>query len=247
MLDGLKTLGIAAVGSYSETHVKTEHVACWGWRTGKILREKGHHVLVMERGYLGDRFRYTSLGWNGLNGRAVFPLYADDGGERFRSMAEMKEWAPPGHGKYILLMGQVPHDQSLAGRDLMPWYVETAQRAAEFYQLPVVFRQHPDLTKKGLNQQPLHVQTSHRSMEEDLAGAALVIAYNSNSAVDAVLHGIPTLTFDEGAMAWPVTGHAIGEEFCPDRRPWAHALAWKQWDIDEIRSGKALSGLLSMV
>ena len=69
MLKGLAAHGIPATAG-ALNHVETVHVAVWGWRHGAPLRAAGHKVLVMERGYLGDRMAWTSLAWNGLNGRA---------------------------------------------------------------------------------------------------------------------------------------------------------------------------------
>jgi len=73
----------------------------------------GRDVLVMERGYIGDRTHWTSLGWNGLNGRARVPLAPADGGARFeRNYSRlMHPYNPAGH--YALIIGQVPGDASL--------------------------------------------------------------------------------------------------------------------------------------
>jgi len=62
-----------------------------------------------------------------------------------------------------------------------------------------------------------------------LAGAAVVITWNSNTAVDAILAGKNTTAADKGSMAWEVS----------DREAWAHALAWRQFSQDELTSGFA--------
>lgn len=244
MAQGLRAHGIepvlTTVGS-----VKTKFVACWGWRLGKALREQGHEVLVMERGYLGDRFQWTSLAWNGLNGYGEFPIEPSDNGDRFCAHHSHLPWRN-GEGEYTLLMGQVPGDASLQGKSLVPWYHEVAQKAAAAYGKPVVFRPHPMAIKKGFSMHVSGAETSTRELSKDLERAHVVIAYNSNSAVDAVIAGVPAVTVDKGAMAWPVTGHDIGQRIFPDRSEWVHSLAWKQWQLDEISNGVALSGLLGM-
>lgn len=242
MLDGLKAIGIDAVPSLGAAP-GIMHVACWGWREGKALRARGFEVLVMERGYLGDRFKWTSLGWNGLNGHATFPDVPASP-DRFDALATLKPWKSG--GDYTLILGQVPGDASLQGRDLMPLYFEWAAVAAHAYGLPVHFRAHPKAIEKGHRQNPKGTIQSGGTLDEALAGASMAICFNSNSAVDAVLAGVPTLTMDNGSMAWDVTTHKIGDIARPDRRDWANRLAWKQWTLEEIASGQALKPLFEM-
>lgn len=241
MADGLRALGHEPICTHGTP--STKHVAVWGWRMGQVLRNQGKEVLVMERGYLGDRFKNTSLAWNGLNGRGTFAPDNTDPA-RFNEQFAMKPWKQG--GDYALIFGQVPGDASLQGRDMMPWYEQAAEEA-KAYGLPVKFRQHPLALKKVGVQKVRGAIASTGSLEDDLNGAAVAITWNSNSAVDAVLAGVPTVTMDEGSMAWGVTAHEIGKVVRPDRTDWASALAWKQWTADEIRSGAALVGLLEMV
>lgn len=239
---GLEKLGIGAKKSFSEHHVNTKYVACWGWRKGKLLRDRGHDVLVMERGYIGDRFAYTSLGWNGLNGRATFPDYANDGGERFRSHGgEIKPWKRG--GDYALILGQVPGDASLRGMDMLPWYQLMARQIHLTHKLPVHFRQHPDLGKKNIIQHVQGTFPSHGTLAEALEGAAFTVCYNSNSSVDSVLAGVPCVVGDAGSMAYEVCGKSITEIIRPPRAAWAYRLAYKQWSMEEIASGLPLRRL----
>lgn len=244
MAEGLRAHGIEPVlaTSYSP---RTKFVACWGWRLGKSLREQGHEVLIMERGYLGNRFLWTSLAWNGLNGKGEFAPSPDDKGDRFCQHHSLSPWRSS-PGEYVLLMGQVPGDASLQGRNLMPWYEQTARQAEQAYGLPVVFRPHPNAERKGLRQNVPGTSRTSRELAQDLQKAHVVITYNSNSAVDAVVAGVPAVAVDQGSMAWPVVGQSVGEFTKPDRAKWAKELAWKQWLLEEISSGAALTAFLGM-
>lgn len=217
-------------------------VFCWGWRRGKMFKRRRKRVIVLERGYIGDRFYWTSIGLDGLNGRATFPDYPDDGGERFARMGALSCWKP--EGSYVLIIGQVRGDAALAGRDLDPWYADTAKRAAALYGLPVRFRPHPESERRGGWSPVPGCETDTGPLADALAGAAVVVTWNSNTGVDAMLAGKPAVAFDSGSMAWPVAGHALGDPANPDREKWANALAWKQWSMDEIRSGEALEGVV---
>lgn len=216
-----------------------DFVACWSWRNGKPHHEAGRRVLLMERGYVGDRFEWTSLAWDGLNGRGKAPPVTDCGDRWRKHFAGLvKPWKED--GDCVVVMGQVPGDMSIAGVDIDAWYVAALAAAARFG-LPVFFRPHPVAMERGHTKMPAKGTAILRG---DLAGALkqarYVLSYNSNSATDAVLAGVPTIVCDEGAMAWPVAGHGLeAEPPEPDRTSWCISIAWRQWLLEEIASGEA--------
>lgn len=234
MVEGLRKIGIEAIESFSAQSVNTKHVACWGWRLGKSLRERGHEVLVMERGYIGDRFKYTSLGWNGLNGHATFPEYPDDGGERFREHGGIIE--PIKSGKYALILGQVRNDASLQGKDISSWYSAVAKQISAMG-IPVYFRPHPEGKRRGGYSHITGVKNLSGDLHDALAGAKFTVAFNSNSCLDSVLYGVPCYAGDRGTMAYDLCMKDLSIPEIPDREKIAHSIAWKQWTIEEISSG----------
>lgn len=238
MKSGLGRIGVRAeIVSRPYEAAVSPIVACWGWRNGKQLQSAGKQVLVMERGYLGDRFSWTSLGWNGLNRRALMPEL-DDGGARFRRYHGNLLGDRDGKGDYVLLIGQVPGDAALNGKDLAPWYRDTLHKSEHIYQLPVRFRPHP---RARAGAYPKEIRQHNGELSEAIAGARAVVTYNSNTAVEAVIAGKSAVAMDEGSMAWDVTSHLLGSDYSGDRMNWAHRLAWKQWQLKEIEDGSALS------
>lgn len=230
MQRGLDSLGIE---HHSGQVRPGEKVACWGWRTGAKWRQRGHDVLVLERGYIGDRFAWTSLAWNGLNGRGTAPAIDDDG-ERFRKHhAPLGEWRTD--GEYVLICGQVPGDASLQGRDLNPWY---AEQVAKHKGERIIFRPHPLAARRGGIDRIDGAETSTRTLKDDLRGARKVVTYNSNSGVDAWLAGRYATCENEGSMIYGLQ--------LKNREQWAHRLAWRQWTIDEIADGTALGVLIGV-
>jgi hypothetical protein len=216
---------------------------CWGWRRASIIRRANPAmpVLVMERGYVGDRFHWTSLGWNGLNGRAIFPKRPAGSWRHMQNgFSVLHPWRPPLPGRddrYALILGQVQGDQACKNVNLpyqyRQWYNYLTQRGHS-----VRFRPHP----KALGQANGIQRASYTrgTLEEDLAGAKFSVSWNSNSSVDSVLQGVPSVTFDEGAMAWPVTSHELGNPVTmPSRTEWAAQLAWCQWQPSELADGSA--------
>lgn len=212
-------------------------VCVWGWRRGSAFRDLGFNVLVMERAYLGDRFAWISLGWNGLNGRATWPenQSASRWEQNFAQL--LKPWrTPAGKTRFALLLGQVPSDTACRSVHLETWLGSTAQRLRAMGR-KVLFRPHPKATYVRI---PGVCMVAGRSLAEDLAESEFAVTFNSNSGVDAVLAGVPTITHDVGSMAWDVSSHSVEERLVmPDRLGWAHRMAWRQWLPEEIAAGIA--------
>ncbi len=222
-------------------------LACWGWRIGQELKRRGFDVLVMERGYVGDRFKWTSMAWNGLNNGGVFAQHPDGYGRFEKHHGHLKPWRT--EGSHIILAGQVPGDMSLQGRDLSEWYEVTAQRLLAKYGKRVIYRPHPETLRRGMQRwaptscSGLDIATP---LAKTLQDAFALVCWNSNASVDAVLAGVPAITADQGAMAWEVTSHVVLDPLLrPPREAWAARLAGCQWLPDEISSGEAIRALLA--
>lgn len=234
--EGLAAWGVAPVRIDAGAAVTTKVVACWGWRVGETYRAKGHEVLVAERGYIGDRFEWTSLGWNGLNGRADFGVVR--GGLRRGFGVPVQPWRPvPGGPLRVLMLGQVRGDMALrgAGVNYEAWLAETARRIRAAGHM-LLWRPHPkdqDLT--------IAADRAPGTLEDAFAATDIAVTFNSNSATDAVMAGLPCLTGDMGAMAWAVTARPGEGPIAPDRTDWLRRMSWCQWSDEEIATGAALA------
>lgn len=211
---------------------------CWGVKRRPEM-DSGRRALILERGYLGDRLNvWTSAGYDGLNGFADF-LNAGKGPERFNEHYGpdfLKPWRESPKGNLVVIMGQVRGDASLRGMNIDMWYRQVAERLQRCGHR-VGFRPHPLFKSAVPNAKVIPLEGT---LEEALARAKWVVTYNSNSGVNAVVAGVPTVTCDRGSMAWTVSGHdpAVPPPI-PDRAAWAARMAWAQWKMDELESGAA--------
>ena len=196
----------------------------------------GRPYITMERGFVGDRMKYTSIGLNGFNGLANYPD-ALELSPRFE--IPMDTWKP---GKeLIVIMGQMAGDASLRGVDIRPWYHEMAEEAGDVFgkKFKVVFRAHP-LDKSGWH--PANAPRIGGALDKVLRRAKGVITYSSTSAIDSLFAGVPVMAANEVSMAYDVAANTVKELKNmkePDRGKFALNLSYCQWTEEEIASGKA--------
>jgi hypothetical protein len=218
MREGLAKIGIAA--TITDSRIRTEigfpillGTTCW-----RRIEASGPYLLV-DRCSFGDTNHWVSLVWNGHGRRGDHRIPREASPARWEGMGvDLQPWRKS--GSRIVLCGQTesysPHWA------LNDWY--RSVRATHF-------RPHP----AGDNPTGLPIAKDFEN--------AIAVTLNSSVAVQCVIDGVPTITMDEGSMAWDVTGHSLNDIRTPDRLPWLHALAWTQWSHDEIREGKPIAHL----
>ncbi len=247
--EGLEKYNIKSRFIENTLFCNSDIVACWGWRTGKVLREKGKDVIVLERGYV-DRNIYTSICLNGLNGFGNFGDIKEDD-KFFRVFKDrLKNWKDTKDKKYALIIGQTPNDMSLRGKCLLNWYEEKAIQIKEMGYIPL-FRQHPNLTKKNIKQniKNAHCVTSS-DLLVDLEKCAFAITFNSNSAIDCLLQGYTVIIEDKGSIAYNYTINNLEDltfEEPINREELFKKIAHMQWNLKEIKSGVALDNILKIL
>lgn len=235
---GLERHGIQAEVKLPGHAEKCDLAVCWGVKRRPEMLS-GRRALILERGYFGDRMNvWTSAGYDGLNGFADFLNHGKDSARFDANYGPdfLKPWRASPKGNLVVIMGQVRGDASLRGMNIELWYRQVAERLQRCGHR-VGFRAHP-LFRSAIPNAKCIALTG--TLEEALARAKWVVTYNSNSGVEAVVAGVPTVACDPGSMAWPMTGHdPAAEPPRPDRTAWAARMAWAQWTMEELANGDA--------
>ena len=187
----------------------------------RLVLEAGHLTGTSGQ-YIADRLRYISAAWNGLHGRSD-PLQHPVSADRWQRFGiELAPWRDL--GEYVLLLEQVTGDATAP--DWADW-----QRICR----AVIARGYTSYCRP-------HPLSSARAapLAEDLARAWLAVTWSSTAAVEAVIAGVPTITFDAGSIAWPVTSHSfMTPTYTGDRLEWLYNLAYRNWTLSELEDGSA--------
>jgi hypothetical protein len=224
---GFAKHGIAASVTQSAGRERGTDVAVlFGPNYWKQVERSGEPYLIVNRVLVSRNPRHVhdvvAISWDGLNGRGTFCVDDIDETRLEQFISPSKDvagWRK--QGDYLLLCGQA--DIGRCGRygSVAEWYRLVENTANE----PVVFRAHP-------NNGPRVPLRTH------LRGARSAAVLNSTVAVDALLAGVPVLSFDEGNPAHAVAARSIGETVYPERLPFLSYLASCQYFYSEIASGK---------
>jgi hypothetical protein len=180
---------------------------------------------------------WTSCGLNGLGNRGTYAK-CEDGGVRWRHHFGHLEQPWTDRDGYTLICGQCAGDAALWGCNFRKWAQDACDVALSVGR-QVVYRPHPFAYKmQGDRWHPKGARFSVALLDDDLAGAAQVVTYNSTAGVETVLAGVPTVATDEGAMAWPMCTHLVdAKPLRPDRTAWMHGIAWTGFLPAELESG----------
>lgn len=245
---GLQCLGldyfITSVNTYKECDVavvfgvgkKNVPISYARGEIIRIHRAAGKDVVILEKGYV-KRDEYYAVGLNGLNGRADF-VNEDMPSDRWEKLGVgLSQWRED--GEHIILCGQVPSDASVQNVDIIRWCSAMARDIMLITNMKILFRPHP----LAVQQTPLLLGTklSRNKLSYDLKNAWATVTYNSNSAVESIIAGVPAFAFDEGSMALPLACTSIselGRPALPGRQQWANNLAYTQWTLEEMSTGE---------
>lgn len=147
---------------------------------------------------------------------------------------------------YILVCGQVPDDaqHKLGPTALNDWYGDTILRTAKAMgRNRVLYRPHPmNLTFKPdrrLLKRPHGIIIDYQNpkevtLAESMRGACVMVTYNSNAGVEAMIEGLPVICDPKAHY------HAWCNGDAERRSKYLARLANMQWTLEEIAAGKPL-------
>jgi hypothetical protein len=243
------------------------------------IKEKAEKIVILETPILGRKinnshdYNYYRLAVDGfLFNEGVFNYHTSNKDNtrwnKLKSELGYKEftgWKSNPNGN-ILLLTQLPGDSSLRHNDTFEWIKNTVSEIRNHTDRKIVIRLHPAMSNKGrhefagnLNEfifsNPSNIEWSigERSLQQDLNDAKVTVSYTSGSAIDAVLHGVPSIAIDEGSFIWPISSHKLTEienPFLADLKTvnqWLWNISYNQWGVGELESEAAWKYVLETI
>lgn len=229
---GLKRLGHTILGN--DRPLDADMLVVWSpWRKSRREALFSHYqnekrpILVMENGWLSPirRVPFYQIAFDGWNGTGRF--FAG-GAERFASWGvRIAPWTRLerhlGFG-LVLVAGQRGHPYD-ARTALPDWHVTV------------------DLGPGGQILRRPH--DCVRALSVDLAAAAEVHVWTSNVAAHAILAGVPVVQHGPNLMVSKMASRPGQPLYRGNRIEELERLAWAQWEIGDIISGRPFEWLLA--
>lgn len=215
-------------------------------RARMALRRAGIPLVIVELGYLRRANQdgepgYYQLSLGRIGRLPDVPCQPD----RFHALDIELEFSAWWERRRILVLGQVPNDgqHQLRQADLWRWLRTRARGAARMIggEAPLVWRPHPLCGQEfSTSYWPAveHGGPEGVPLTEAIGLSRLVVTYNSTAGIEAVRLGVPMLCHPSAHYAEIACGWSRDE-----RHQYFCRLAYAQWNLAELRDGRALEWL----
>lgn len=194
-----------------------------GWR------RRGRTFLYWDRGFLRRVFATDlPVGENGGYYRFCVNAFQmttirDVPDDRWKAL-KTDVWPWSRTGRHIVVAE--PSETYERFHGIEGWTLRTVKRLNELTDRPLLIRNK-------------EMQRSGRKLHEDLKGAHCLVTHGSNAAVEAAIMGCPVFVHQDSAAS--LVGRCdlarIEEPVYPDRQPWLSALAYSQFNEQELVDG----------
>lgn len=195
---------------------------------------RGYNWYYIDRGYLRATRDHDYSGYFRITKNA---LQCDGLGrgdlKRFQKLhLHIRDWRKS--GSHILICPPGKTFANLSNFDVDKWTSNVINQLKQY-------------TDRELRVRPKPLKDQRvKSLISDLNDCWAVVTHSSNSAVEALLNGVPVFCTDVCAsyhMGYSDLSKIESPKYPNDRLRWATVLASSQWTLDEFRSGLAWSML----
>lgn len=203
-------------------------------------RKKGKPAVYVDLGYWGRREGGRFNGYHKISVGARHPTryfqahkHSDD---RFKQFG--LKTSPWQKGKHILLAGMSDKAAQAEGLVVEHWEQEAIDELLKHTKRRIIYRPKPSW--RGAR--PLRgavFDTSACDLRYMLNNCHAVVTHHSNVSIDGLIAGVPAFCWD--GVATPMALQNLSQIESPiypnDRHEWLAAIAYCQWNIEEMAAG----------
>lgn len=199
---------------------------------------KPKKLIVIESAFT-HRGEYYQVAWNGFAGTGDHCAKKSPP-DRFNKLCIARQPMTYRKDGKVILCAQLPRDTQVQNFNYIHWVQKTFS-ALQRKGHDVLFRPHP--RDKEIEQFKIHhsFHDTNKRIAKTLLTAKAVVTYNSTSAVDSLICGIPPVASHPSSIAYPVSHNDISQigKTLNEKKieQWFYDLAYSQWTLDEMREG----------
>jgi len=236
------------------------------------IQKTNKPFLVSESEPFRDYPGWLRFGWNGYGWNDANCNNNNVGPERWNKFEsktgiKFKDWKSQGGD--IIIMGQKEGDSALVRlydkgyKSFYDWVLDIIKQIRKYSDRRIIIRPHPRGLDNGLKRTKKIVKAldnvfltenvkrggnqGGESLLSDLSRAHCVITFNSLSAIEAVVQGIPVFALDPGSMVWPIAHKDLSQienlKYDIDMQDWKNKIAYTFWNRHEVKSGETWAHL----
>lgn len=203
--------------------------------------EDNRDFYYVDTGYFGnERTKRNPNGWkywhrivkNNLQHHELIERPSD----RFKTFGrKFQPWKKD--GRKILIAAPDEKPMKFYEKDLESWLTETVNTIKQHTDRPVEIRKRDKLRLDRMT-----TNTLEQALNDDVFA---LVTFNSNAAVESIFHGVPVFVLAPASAAAPVGLNdlsRIDTPYYPDKdklQAWGNHLAYGQFHISEMKSGRA--------
>lgn len=163
--------------------------------------------------------------------------------EMFKSQ-ELMDWKKNSQGHILICP---PSFYIQVFNNQFNWLNNTISILKKFTKKKILIREKKDTEQlfkmAGIKYQKFSEEYSTESLEKDITNSFCIVTYNSMVAIEALIRGIPVFTNSKFSVAYNMSNNNFEEieyPFFPNnRQEFLNHLAYSQFTIEEMQSGKA--------
>lgn len=215
-----------------------------------LLLNKYKYSIIIEQGFL-NRKNYRSIGINGFSGLSkIKPINCPN--DRFKLLNINVDNMKINKNGYILFCGQLPWDTQVQDINYNIYINDIFKKIKKITNKKIVFRYHPLYHSNNKKNKfkitlPDYIKVdNNKDINNSFRESYIIISYNSNSLVEAIIKGIPIIALNKMSIVYELSNKLddLNNIILPKRdnvMQKLYNISYMQYNLKELENGTAFT------